>query len=71
MSMEGGCRMCGMSARHEGAVILQVGERRQKMSKRHRMSRSGSRSSFTRNALRIHPKNDLGALHVMRGGIRL
>jgi len=41
------------------------------MSKRHRMSRSGSRSSFTRNALRIHPKNDLGALHVMRGGIRL
>lgn len=39
--------------------------------KRHKMSSRGSRSSFTRNALRIHPKNDLGALHVMRGGIRL
>lgn len=39
--------------------------------RRSRMSRGSSRKSFTRNALRVHPKNDLGALHVMRGGIRL
>lgn len=39
--------------------------------RRHKMSKGASRASFTRNALRIHPKNDLGALHVMRGGIRL
>lgn len=41
------------------------------MAKRHKMSKSGSRRSFTRNALRVHPKNSLGSVVVMRGGIRL
>lgn len=39
------------------------------MAKRHSMGRRHSEQNFTRNALRVHPKN-LGAVP-MRGGIRL
>lgn len=42
------------------------------MAKRHGMSRGGSRRHFTRNAMRVHPKNGLsGGAASMRGGIRL
>lgn len=40
--------------------------------KRHKMSRSGSRRSFTKGATRIHRKNVAAVVGgVMRGGIRL
>lgn len=39
------------------------------MSKRHKISRKGSRKLFTATAKGTHPKNLLGA--PMRGGIRL
>lgn len=39
------------------------------MAKRHKMSRSSSRRSFTSSASRTHRKNVAGA--PMRGGIRL
>jgi len=38
--------------------------------KRHKLSNSHSKSSFTRNAVRSHPKNTPKTLP-MRGGIRL
>lgn len=38
--------------------------------RRQKMGRSGSRRSFTRGAMRVHPKNALNGT-VMRGGIRL
>jgi len=38
--------------------------------RRQRMSRSKSRRNFTRNAVRIHPKNYAGS-SPMRGGYRL
>jgi hypothetical protein len=41
------------------------------MSRRHRMSRSGSRKSFRRGAANVHSMNSSGARYVMRGGIRL
>lgn len=41
------------------------------MRKRFKMSRGGSRSHFTRNALRVHPRNIQAPALVMRGGIRL
>lgn len=39
------------------------------MSKRHKMSRGGSRRNFTKHASRTHKKNLAG--NPMRGGIRL
>lgn len=40
--------------------------------RRHRMSRGGSKRSFSYGANRIHRKNiDSGSAYVMRGGIRL
>lgn len=42
--------------------------------KRHKMSKSSSRKSFTRGANRIHKKNlqgSAGSMYAMRGGIRL
>nr|QJB20619.1 MAG: hypothetical protein [Microvirus sp.] len=36
--------------------------------KRRRMSRKGSKRSFTKNAMRVHPKN--ARITPMRGGIR-
>lgn len=39
------------------------------MKKRFKMSKGKSRQSFTRNALRVNPRNATG--FVMRGGIRL
>ena len=42
------------------------------MSKRHKMSRSGSKRYFTGTALNHHPKNSIHAFaSPMRGGIRL
>lgn len=41
------------------------------MSKRHKMSKKHSKKHFTKNAMRVHPKNGLsGSQTVMRGGIR-
>lgn len=40
------------------------------MSKRHKVSRHGSRKLFTKSAKSVHPKNSMNAV-VMRGGIRL
>lgn len=37
--------------------------------KRKHMSRSHSKANFSRNAVRVHPKNNQG--RPMRGGIRL
>lgn len=42
--------------------------------RRHRMSRSKSRRTFTKGAARVHGMNSLsssGSVYVMRGGIRL
>jgi len=39
------------------------------MKKRSKMSRKKSRKNFTKNAVRVHPKNTRG--NPMRGGIRL
>ncbi|WNK13756.1 MAG: hypothetical protein [Microvirus sp.] len=39
------------------------------MAYRKKMSAKSSKKSFTRNAVRVHPKN--GGRSVMRGGIRL
>lgn len=39
------------------------------MGKRHSIGRAKSKSMFTRNALRVHPKNTSPS--PMRGGIRL
>lgn len=42
--------------------------------KRHKMSRGGSKRSFSRGANRVHRKNlqsSVGATYAMRGGIRL
>lgn len=44
------------------------------MAYRHKMSRGGSRKSFSRGANRLHKKNlssSVGASYAMRGGIRL
>lgn len=42
------------------------------MSRRHRMSRRGSKASFSRGASRVHRMNDgSGSKFVNRGGIRL
>ena len=42
------------------------------MSKRRKVSRSGSEKLFSATAVKIHPKNSLHALNsIMRGGIRL
>ena len=38
------------------------------MARRGRMGRKQSRSTFTRGAMRVHPKN---RVRIMRGGIRL
>lgn len=38
--------------------------------KRHKLSRQGSKKSFTRHAIGAHPKNLLHGVP-MRGGIRL
>ncbi len=40
------------------------------MARRSRMNRRKSKKSFTRGAVRVHPKNLMGA-KPMRGGIRL
>lgn len=41
------------------------------MARRGRMSRGASRHNFRRGAMRVHPKNTLGVVGAMRGGIRL
>lgn len=42
------------------------------MSKRAKMSRQGSKEHFTRNAVRVHPKNNPPPRGMpMRGGIRM
>lgn len=41
------------------------------MAKRFKMSGGRSRRTFTRGAMRVHPKNGMGSRVVMRGGIRL
>lgn len=40
------------------------------MAKRFKMGKRQSRRSFTRNAMRVNPRN-MGPQFVMRGGIRL
>lgn len=39
------------------------------MKKRTKMSKKASRKSFTKNAMKVHPKNRKS--YVMRGGTRL
>lgn len=41
------------------------------MRNRGKMSRGFSRKVFSKGAQRVHPKNNVGAGFVMRGGIRL
>lgn len=43
----------------------------EKIMRRHKMSRSGSKHHFSRHASMTHRKNLPGARMVMRGGIRL
>lgn len=41
------------------------------MSKRHKIPKKASKKHFTKNAMRVHPKNGLpSASMVMRGGLR-
>lgn len=39
--------------------------------KRQSMSRGNSRRTFTKHAVKKHPRNSSGSTQVMRGGIRL
>lgn len=41
------------------------------MSRRHKMSHHGSKKHFSKHASYTHKRNTVGAMAVMRGGIRL
>lgn len=41
------------------------------MARRHSINRRSSRRSFSRGAMRVHPKNVVTGVGIMRGGIRL